>query len=52
MKTMKYIKFLPLMHHERLEHLGGICKHLFKNRQEKKIPLYNKEISFPSGVNI
>lgn len=36
MKRRKHIKFLPLMHHERLEHLGGMCKHLVKNREEKK----------------
>lgn len=52
MKRLKYINFLPSMHHEKLEHLGGMCKHLVKNREEKKA-FSNKEVSlFPSGVNI
>lgn len=51
MKRLKYIKFLPLMHHEKLEHLGGMCKHLV--RTGKNISLYNEEKSLlPSDVNI
>lgn len=36
MKTLKYTKFLPLRHHGRLEHLGGMCKHLVKNKERKE----------------
>lgn len=39
MKTQKYIKFLPLVHHEKLEHLGGMCKHLVNKKRKKNTTL-------------
>lgn len=51
MLQQKCIKLLPLMHHERLELLGGMVQ-ASGQKQRKRKHFTNEETHFPFSVNI